>query len=174
MAESCPPGDRISADWCRPFPALQDFQYTGCKTDFFSMTLLPLDDPKWKEYRGGYNRAVNDLVPFLAKLQSLDMSEEDWNILWDDLHHQGDVGEASYAVVPYLAEYAKSASQIAWHAFGFAAVVELERTEHDNPRFVFFFNQRATKDRVRTWRRCMGQVLLRACHGLPCSQLGAS
>jgi hypothetical protein len=38
------------------------------------------------------------------------MSEADWNILWDDLHHQGDVGEASYAVVPYLAEYARKAS----------------------------------------------------------------
>ena len=59
--------------------------------------------------------------------------EDDWNVLWEDLHHQGDVGEASYAVVPYLTEYAKSASQIAWHAFGFAAIVELERTEHDNP-----------------------------------------
>jgi hypothetical protein len=97
------------------------------------MTLLPLDDTKWKKYRGGYNRAVRDLVPFLTKLQSLEMSEEDWNILWDDLHHQGDIGEASYAVVPYLTEYAKSAPAIAWHAFGFAAVVELERTEHDNP-----------------------------------------
>ena len=97
------------------------------------MTLLPLDDPKWKEYRGGYNRVVYDLVPFLTKLQSLEMSDDDWNILWDDLHHQGDVGEASYAVVPYLAEYAKSAPLIAWHAFGFPAVVELVRTENDNP-----------------------------------------
>ncbi|MGI9235254.1 MAG: hypothetical protein ACR2RD_16600 [Woeseiaceae bacterium] len=97
------------------------------------MTLLPLDDPKWKDYRGGYNSAVYDLVPFLTKLRSLEMSEKDWNILWEDLHHQGDIGEASYAVVPYLTEYAKSARKIAWHVFGFAAIVELERTEHDNP-----------------------------------------
>ena len=97
------------------------------------MTLLPLDDPKWKEYRGGYNRVVGCLVPFLTKLQSLEMSDDDWNVLWDDLHHQGDIGEASYAVVPYLTEYAKSAPKIAWHAFGFAAVVELERTENNNP-----------------------------------------
>ncbi len=97
------------------------------------MTLLPLDDPNWKEYRGGYNRVVYDLVPFLTKLQSLEMSDDDWSVLWDDLHHQGDIGEASYAVVPYLTEYAQSAPRIAWHAFGFAAVVELERTENDNP-----------------------------------------
>ncbi len=97
------------------------------------MTLLPLDDPKWKEYRGGYNRVVYDLAPFLTKLQSLEMADDDWNTLWDDLHHQGDVGEASYAVVPYLAEYARSAPLVAWHAFGFPAVVELARTEGDNP-----------------------------------------
>lgn len=97
------------------------------------MSLLPLDDPRWNGYRGGYNRVVYNLAPFLTKLRSLKMAEEDWNILWDDLHHQGDLGEASYAVVPYLAEYAKSAPQIAWHAFGFPAVVELERTENDNP-----------------------------------------
>jgi len=95
--------------------------------------MLPLDDSRWSRYRGGYNRVVVDVVPFLRKLQDADMSEADWNILWDDLHHQGDIGEASYAVVPYLAEYARKAPRIAWHAFGFPAVVELERTEHQNP-----------------------------------------
>ena len=97
------------------------------------MTLLPLDDSRWNEYRGGYNLAVSDLVPFLRKLQSIDLTEEDWKILWDDLHHQGDLGEASYAVVPYIVEYARKAPVIAWHAFGFPAVVELERTENNNP-----------------------------------------
>lgn len=97
------------------------------------MALLPLSDPRWGTYRGGYNRAARDVVPFLEKLQSSDLSDNDWNILWDDLHHQGDVGEASYAVVPYLAEYARSAPVIAWHAFGFPAVVELERFSHNNP-----------------------------------------
>lgn len=72
-------------------------------------------------------------MPFLKKLQSLDVSEDDWNILWDDLHHQGDIGDASYAVVPYLVEYVRKVPVIAWHAFGFAATVELERTGHGNP-----------------------------------------
>ena len=98
-----------------------------------SLTLLPLDSPEWQQYRGGYNRAVANVAPFLNKLQTFELSEADWSILWDELHHQGDVGEASYAVVPYLVEYAKSAPRIAWHAFGFPAVVELERTEHGNP-----------------------------------------
>jgi hypothetical protein len=97
------------------------------------MPLLPLDDPRWARYRGGYNRAVVDVVPFLRKLSSGAIAEDDWSILWDDLHHQGDVGEASYAVVPYLVEYARTAPIIPWHVFGFTAVVELERTENDNP-----------------------------------------
>ena len=97
------------------------------------MELLPLTDERWKHYRGGYNRVVVDVIPFLEKLASGHLLEKDWDILWNDLHHQGDVGEASYAVVPYLAQYASIATRIAWHAFGFPAVVELERGQHGNP-----------------------------------------
>lgn len=32
-----------------------------------------------------------------------------------------------------MTEYAKSAPRIAWHAFGFPAIVELKRTENGNP-----------------------------------------
>jgi hypothetical protein len=98
------------------------------------MTLLPLNDPRWAAYRGGYNRAAaTNVVPFLTRLASGAVSDDDWSILWDDLHHQGDIGEASYAVVPYLVEYARTARVIPWHVFGFTAVVELERTENRNP-----------------------------------------
>lgn len=97
------------------------------------MSPLSIDDPRWVQYRGGYNRVMPNVVPFLTKLQSGVMSEDDWGILWDDLHHQGDIGEASYAVVPHLVEYARNARVIAWHVFGFTAVVELERTENRNP-----------------------------------------
>ena len=98
------------------------------------MALLPLDDPRWAGYRGGYNRAVaTNVIPFLKQLSSGSVSENMWNILWDDLHHQGDVGEASYAVIPYLVEYARVANPLPWHVFGFTAVVELERTESRNP-----------------------------------------
>lgn len=97
------------------------------------MEVLPLTDSRWGGYRGGYNRAVVEVVPFLQSLVSGCVSERDWDVLWEDLHHQGDVGEASYAVVPYLAQYATTATPIAWHAFGFSAVVELERGRHANP-----------------------------------------
>jgi len=97
------------------------------------MALLSINDPKWQTYRGGYKYPVADIVPFLKKLQTAQLAESDWEILWDDLHHQGDIGEASYAVVPYLAEYAAQAMPIAWHAFGFSAVVELARDDIRNP-----------------------------------------
>ena len=97
------------------------------------MALLSLNDPRWAEYRGGYNLTVLNVVPFLTKLQSGVVADADWDILWEDLHHQGDLGEASYAVVPYLVQYARTANIIAWHVFGFTAVVELQRTENRNP-----------------------------------------
>ena len=96
------------------------------------MELLPTTDKRWKQYRGGY-RDVVDVIPFLNKLATGSVFDKDWEILWYDLHHQGDVGEASYAVVPYLAHYASRATPIAWHAFGFPAIVELERGQHGNP-----------------------------------------
>ncbi len=99
-----------------------------------SLGLIPIEDERWRHYRGGYNRAIADLTSLLQKLVTGDASEGEWGVLWDELHHQGDVGEASYAVVPYLAEYAKRASTVAWHAFGFPVVVELARSNRGNPK----------------------------------------
>jgi hypothetical protein len=97
------------------------------------MNLLPLDDLRWRSYRSGYNRVATDATDWIRKLLSKDFPESHWSFLWDDLHHQGDVGEASYAVIPYLAEYLRQTSDLNWNIFSFAACVELERTENGNP-----------------------------------------
>jgi hypothetical protein len=52
------------------------------------LALLPLDDPRWATYRGGYNRAPYDVVP----PQREGTSSRFWDLVWADLHHQGDVG----------------------------------------------------------------------------------
>lgn len=49
------------------------------------------------------------------------------------MHNQGDVGEATYAIVPYLARHLLNADSIDAMIFGFVAVVELERHSHGNP-----------------------------------------
>jgi hypothetical protein len=60
--------------------------------------MLALDDRKWKELLGGYK------VPYDAShaLRRLERGADAWKELWEELHHQGDLGEASYAAVPKL------------------------------------------------------------------------
>lgn len=97
------------------------------------MKLLPLDDPRWNTYRGGYNRAAFDAVSLIRELHRQGFTEAFWEKAWGDLHHQGDVGEASYAVIPYLVEYQTSQAELDEQLFHFAAVVELARRENKNP-----------------------------------------
>ena len=97
------------------------------------MELLPLDDPRWQTYRGGYNRVPFDCVPLIRQLEADGTSEAFWQTVWDELHHQGDVGEATYAIVPYLARHLLKTDSIDVMIFGFVSVVELERHSHANP-----------------------------------------
>ena len=39
------------------------------------------------------------------QLQRAGISGQFWEVVWDELHHQGDVGEATYALIPYLDVY---------------------------------------------------------------------
>jgi hypothetical protein len=66
----------------------------------------------------------------LRRLFSEGPSDELWNDLWDELHHQGDVGPASFAAVPYLLEYARRGPTLDWNVFGLIAVIELERVPY--------------------------------------------
>ena len=58
-----------------------------------------LADDRWPQLRGGY-RTPFDPRRLLAELQSNIDSSKAWDELWNELHHQRDVGEASYAAVP--------------------------------------------------------------------------
>lgn len=69
-----------------------------------SIELLPLNDLRWPTYRGGY-RTPCDIVPLIQRLQTEGTSEGFWKIAWEELHHQADVGEATYALVPYIVDH---------------------------------------------------------------------
>jgi hypothetical protein len=56
-----------------------------------------------------------------------------WRELWNELHHQGDVGEASYAALPVLVELAHQASARDWNIYALAATIETERHASRNP-----------------------------------------
>lgn len=94
--------------------------------------MLPLDDPLWTQLMGGYKMPYNAAAP-LRRLYADGPSEELWDELWDELHHQGDVGQASYAAVPHLLELVRRSRVMDWNPIGLIAVIEIERPTR-NPK----------------------------------------
>jgi len=91
--------------------------------------MLPLDDPAWKVLEGGYK------VPYDASLalRRLEAGENAWDELWQELHHQGDVGQASYAAVPHIVRIAALRRRGSWHPYALVSVIEVERHHKRNP-----------------------------------------
>ena len=54
--------------------------------------------------------------------------------LWDELHHQGDLGVCSYACVPHLVRIAESRPPMTFDFFAMITVIEIERHERHNPK----------------------------------------
>jgi hypothetical protein len=91
--------------------------------------MLPLNDPRWSTLAGGYKTPYD---PSDA-LRRLEGGEDVWEELWQELHHQGDVGEASYAEVPHLVRIAKLLPRRNWNFYGLISTIEVERHRRTNP-----------------------------------------
>jgi hypothetical protein len=94
--------------------------------------MLSLDDERWNHLSGGYKLPC-DPRPALAKLESQRDTKNAWQELWNELHHQGDIGDASYAAIPQLVEIHRKVGMVDWNTYALTAIVELARTEHENP-----------------------------------------
>src|ERR1700733_11200764 len=79
--------------------------------------MLGLDDNRWSNLTGGYRTAF-DPRPLLARLETEHDTAAVWHELWEELHHQGDLGEASYASVPHLVRIHRTSGIIAWNSYG--------------------------------------------------------
>jgi len=91
--------------------------------------MIQLNDPKWEKLEGGYKTPYDASVA-LRKLEETNSSEEADDILaelWDELHHQGDVGLASYFAVPHLIRIAKEKGIVNSSLLGLIAVIEVQR-----------------------------------------------
>jgi hypothetical protein len=86
----------------------------------------------WSQMLGGYRRPY-DPRPAVSRLRSDPADGSAWSELWSELHHQGDVGEASYAAVPLLVD-ACAAGPRDWNLFALVATIEVERHRRANPR----------------------------------------
>jgi hypothetical protein len=106
---------------------------------FFRLILGPigaqmdLDDPAWGRLLGGY-RVPYDPRKALRALEQGDDTEGAWAELWNELHHQGDVGAASYAAVPHLVRIHAARGVPDWNTYALVAIVEEARRESRNPR----------------------------------------
>jgi hypothetical protein len=94
--------------------------------------MLSLDDNRWNNLAGGY-RMKCDPRPLFAELESGQKRETAWHELWDELHHQGDVGEASYASVPHLVRIHRKSGIVDWNTYAIVAIIELARGKGNNP-----------------------------------------
>jgi hypothetical protein len=94
--------------------------------------MLSFTDKRWEHLQGGY-RTPFDPRPALRKLESDLQQQEAWQDLWQNLHHQGDIGEASFAAVPHLVRLLSKHGNGDWNAFGLVATIELARGRGANP-----------------------------------------
>ncbi len=98
--------------------------------------MLDLDDPTWERLEGGYRQPYNP-VPALRRLEGASNPKEEAAVfkeLWDELHHQGDLGVCSYACVPHLVRIAERRPPMTFDFFALIAVIEIERHERNNPK----------------------------------------
>jgi hypothetical protein len=91
-----------------------------------------LDDPRWAGLNGGY-RIPYDPRPALRQLEANWLDQSAWSELSQELHHQADVGEASYAAVPALVAIGRRVPERGWNFYGLLATIEAERHARDNP-----------------------------------------
>ncbi len=94
--------------------------------------MLDLEDGRWSTLSGGY-RLPFDARPPLRQLAQESDSESAWSALSEELYHQGDVGEASYAAVPFLVDNCIDSSQPSWRLLALVSFVEVARTAPGNP-----------------------------------------
>jgi hypothetical protein len=94
--------------------------------------MLSFDDERWKTLLGGHRTAFDPRAA-LQSLESNDHVKEAWHELWEGLHHQGDVDEASYAAVPHLVRIYRIRDVDDWNTYALVAVIELARGKGKNP-----------------------------------------
>jgi hypothetical protein len=96
---------------------------------------MTLDDKLWKDLQGGYRINYDASVPLrqLEKAKDVQEIQKIYDELWDELHHQGDVGLASYLALPQLVRIGMSKGLFDWNLLGLCCVIEQQRHLGNNP-----------------------------------------
>ena len=99
--------------------------------------MLSLDNPRWQSLTGGYRCPYDASVA----LRQLEHGEDVWDELWTELHHQGDVGPASYAAVPHLVRIAVQQRGGDWNTYAIVSTIEIARLHPPNPELPDWLEQ---------------------------------
>ncbi len=96
---------------------------------------MTLTDKIWQDLEGGYKIPYDVSVPLrkLEQAQDPETIKQIWEELWNELHHQGDVGLASYLALPQLVRIGKSRALFEWNLLGLCCVIEQQRHSEGNP-----------------------------------------
>jgi hypothetical protein len=92
---------------------------------------LDFADLRWTRMKGGY-RVPYDPRSALLALEG-GQTKVAWHELWENLHHQGDVGEASYAAVPHLVRIHERRGAPDLNTYLMLAVIDKARHSSHNP-----------------------------------------
>jgi hypothetical protein len=88
------------------------------------------DEADWRRLTGGYRQPYD---PRGAIKRLADGDSSAWDELWEELHHQGDVGEASYAALIDLVHVHSERGVADWNTYAIAATIEEARRNGRNP-----------------------------------------
>jgi hypothetical protein len=125
---------------------------------------LEFNDDRWTRLLGGY-RVPYDPRKALLALERGESVDTAWNELWNELHHQGDVGEASFAAVPHLVRIHELRGVPDWNTYLIASIIELARDNPRNPKVPADFE----KPYETAWARLVeiGLGELKSAEGIP-------
>lgn len=93
---------------------------------------MDFDDPRWANMLGGYRVPYDPRRALLALEQSRNVASA-WAELWNELHHQGDIGEASYATVPHLVRIYAARGVPDYNTYALVYLIEECRKSGLNP-----------------------------------------
>lgn len=86
----------------------------------------------WRpELVGGYKTPF-DPRPAISRLTDKSTRRDAWQELWNELHHQGSLGDASYASIILLTEHFEAHPRDL-DFYAFVSTIEVERHRKENP-----------------------------------------
>ena len=97
---------------------------------------MDLDNKIWSTLEGGYKIPYDASIVLKQLKSSVDnkIIDSGFKDLWDNLHHQGDVGIASYLSVPEIVTICVDKKSFDWNFIGLCLVIEHCRLSEHNPK----------------------------------------